>query len=133
MRRGARVLALLALAGAAAMAQSITITTASPLPNAVDGFAYSQTFAATANPPPGSPVWSITAGAPPPPLQLSSSGILSGTPDPTDAGTYTFTVQVNYAPGNPVNNSKQFSITVVQPSIKITSTSPLPNGFDGQQ
>ena len=65
---------------------AITITTTS-LPSATVGVAYSQTLAATGGKPPYA--WSITSGALPGGLSLSSStGVISGTP--TGAGSFTF-------------------------------------------
>jgi hypothetical protein len=72
------------------------ITDTSPLPNANQGSAYSYNFATSSHlcqPFPGpNPIWSITAGALPTGLLLSSLGNLAGTP--TVSGTFNFTVQI---------------------------------------
>ncbi|MDR2513115.1 MAG: leucine-rich repeat domain-containing protein, partial [Puniceicoccales bacterium] len=68
------------------------------------GAAYSQTLAATGT----VPTWSITDGALPVGLSLSSAGMISGVP--TVTGTFTFTVKAS----NGINpdDTKQLSITV---------------------
>jgi hypothetical protein len=68
---------------------ALTITTAS-LPAASLNTAYSQQLNATGGVP--TYTWSISAGALPTGLTLSTSGLISGTP--TVAGTYNFTVKV---------------------------------------
>ena len=68
----------------------LTITTGSPLPNASVGSPYSQTLTATGGFPPYT--WSLVTGSLPPGLNLSSAGVLSGTP--TQTGTVTFSVFV---------------------------------------
>lgn len=70
-----------------------TITTASPLPNATPGTAYSVVFQATGGTP--TYTWSVEPGAGPlpPGLQLiEKTGALQGTP--TAAGDYTFAIRV---------------------------------------
>jgi hypothetical protein len=67
----------------------IFISTSS-LPGATVGSPYSATL--TAGGGNGPYMWSITSGALPPGLSLSSSGVISGTP--TTTGTYNFTIQV---------------------------------------
>ena len=81
-----------------------SITTASSLPSASLGAAYSQTFAATGGSPPYS--WSVTSGALPAGLSLSSGGAITGTP--TAAGTFNFTVQVLDSAG--AFSTAQFSL-----------------------
>jgi len=68
----------------------LTVTTASPLPLATTGAAYSQSFAASGGQPPYT--WSIASGSLPNGLTLSSAGALSGTP--LNAGIYNFTLEV---------------------------------------
>jgi len=65
------------------------ITTASPLPDATEGAAYSEQLVSVGV---TNPVWSVTAGALPAGLTLSAGGLLSGTP--TTAGGYAFTITV---------------------------------------
>ncbi len=98
------------------------IATAS-LPNGLVNSPYSATLAAT--PPVAAPVaWTISAGALPPGLSLTSSdGSITGTP--TAAGTFNFTVTLTDSNSPPLSTSKPLSITI-QPVLTITSDSPLP-------
>jgi len=99
-----------------------TITTPSPLPGGTVGASYNQSLAATGGTPPYT--WSETGGTRPPGLNLSTAGVISGTP--TTAGTYTFTVQVRDSQGR--TDSRQFSITIAQASLPgITGASISPN------
>ena len=103
----------------------LTITTGSPLPNASVGSPYSQTLTATGGFPPYT--WSLVTGSLPPGLNLSSAGVLSGTP--TQTGTVTFSVFV----GDPQENSdsKSFTLTVGPPSPLTITTSSLTAGLVG--
>ena len=67
----------------------------------------------------GAPNYAITAGALPPGLTLSSSGVISGTP--TATGTFNHTITVNDNSGCSASNP--YSITVVCPSNPITFNS----------
>ncbi len=102
---------------------AFTITTASPLPNATAGTAYSQNLAATG----GTPTYTWTAASLPSWLSLSSAGVLSGTP--TQSGTFPFTVTVTDSAK--ATASKPFSLTVNPAVLSITTASPLPNGTMG--
>ena len=62
---------------------AFTITTPSPLPSAIAGVTYSQTFAATGAPAPYA--WAVTSGTLPPGLGMSAAGVLNGIP--TTPGT----------------------------------------------
>jgi hypothetical protein len=100
-----------------------TITTAS-LPGGTVGTAYSQTLATEGDAP---ITWDIDTGSLPGGLNLSTAGVISGTP--TTANTFNFTVKAANAAGN---DTKQFSITIAPapaPTITITS---LPGGTVGQ-
>jgi hypothetical protein len=68
---------------------SFTISTTS-VPNGNVGAAYSSTLAATGGTSPYT--WSVSSGALPPGLTLSTTGAISGTP--TTSGSYSFAVQV---------------------------------------
>ena len=85
-----------------------TITTSTTLPGGTAGVAYSQSLTATGGSPPYT--WSVTGGALPPGLTLSSAGALSGTP--TTVGPYTFTAQVTDSAGAAVTAT--FSLVVTQ-------------------
>jgi Putative Ig domain len=63
------------------------IDTASPLPSGTVGTAYSQTIAVSGGTSPHS--WSVTSGALPAGLTLSTEGILSGTPTTVDNSSFT--------------------------------------------
>ena len=67
--------------------------------------------------------WSVSAGALPGGLTLSTVGLLSGTP--TAAGTFSFTAKITDAAAQVVTASMQ--ITVTQTGLTITTTA-LPNG-----
>ena len=112
-----------------APATPLSITTASPLPDASVGTAYSQTFAATGGMPPYTN-WAITAGSIPSWATLNAtSGILTGTPPNTIGSPFSFTVQVTDSAS--VTSTKIFSLSVTAPALVITTTSPLPNANVG--
>ena len=97
------------------VAAALTITTAT-LPNGTVGTAYSQTLAAANGS--GTLTWSISTGALPGGITLSSAGTLSGTP--TAPGTFNFTVGVT---GGGQTATQSFTITVgvpTGPSVTIT-------------
>ena len=100
-----------------------TVTTTS-LPDGTVGQAYNQTLTAAGDTP---ITWSIDTGSLPGGLNLSTAGVISGTP--TTANTFNFTVKAANAAGN---DTKQFSITIapapVAPAITTTS---LPEGTVG--
>ncbi|WP_205910685.1 Ig domain-containing protein [Rhizobium sp. P44RR-XXIV] len=100
---------------------TISFTTASPLTGGTVGAGYSQTLLASGGAAPYS--YSITSGALPAGLTLSSSGTLSGTP--TAGGIFNFTVKAadsSTGTGAPFNASKAFSLTIASPTIAITPT-----------
>ena len=102
------------------------ITTTSPLPTAVSGTPYSLQFASTGGLPPY--IYSLQSGTLPTGLTLSSAGLLSGTT--TQLGTFNFTVLV--ADAADASSSKNFVLNVNATGPAITTTSPLPNGTEGQ-
>ena len=102
------------------VAAALTITTAA-LPNATVGTPYSQTLTASGS---GTFAWSVSTGALPAGITLSSAGSLSGTP--TAPGTFTFTVSVT---GGGQTATQSFTITVTA-ALTIT-TATLPNGTVG--
>src|SRR5271157_5666469 len=99
----------------------LTITTNS-LPAATIGTAYSQTLQATGGVPSYS--WSITAGSLPAGLNLSSAGVISGTPTGTLTGAINFTVTVTDSQ-TPTAASKSASLSIVvsEPPLSVTTTS----------
>ena len=86
---------------------SITVTTTS-LPSGTVGSGYSQQLTLTASGGMSPYTWSVSAGALPAGLGLSTTGVISGTP--TTAGTASFTVQV--VDVNAVSDTQDLSITV---------------------
>lgn len=90
-----------------------SITTASPLPNAELGQAYSQSLAVSPVPDALSDVWTITDGSLPEGLELTPDGLIEGTPTGSPNTGYQFTVQVDYESGGDVLScSKVFELTV---------------------
>ena len=80
------------------------IITTSSLPSGAVGTAYSQTLTATGSTP---ITWSIETGTLPDGLDLSTAGVISGTPSTT--GTSSFTVKATNATGN---GTKTLSISI---------------------
>ena len=86
------------------------------LPGGTPQLAYSTTLAATGGTGPYS--WSVTKGSLPAGLNISSSGVISGTP--TQAGTSAFTVQATDSSSPAATASANLSITV-------TAAAPSPS------
>ena len=104
--------------------QPLEITTASSLPPAKLDTAYSTTLAASGGTTPYA--WTVSAGALPGGLTLSSAGQISGTP--TTAGTFSFTAKVTDAAAQTATVPLQITIA---PAPLIITTSTLPNGRIG--
>ena len=98
------------------------ITTAS-LPNGKQGDAYNQALSASGG---GTQTWSIASGNLPTGMNITSAGVISGTP--TVVQTATFTVQVNNTAGV---GTKEMSITV-ESSAPVVTTASINNGTYGQ-
>jgi hypothetical protein len=102
----------------------LTITT-KRLPDGMVGTAYSQTLTADGGITPFT--WTLTAGALPAGLTLSSAGVISGTP--TTAGKATFAVTVTDSSTPTAQTASQpFHITITGLTI---TTKWLPNGIVG--
>jgi hypothetical protein len=102
---------------------NITTTT---LPGGTVGQPYSQPVVATGGI--GALTWSISAGTLPQGLNINPiNGVISGTP--TNAETANFTVRV--ADTLSQSDTQDLSI-IVSDVLTITTTSPLPNGKEGQ-
>jgi phospholipase C len=97
------------------------ITTTS-LPVATDNTAYSTTLSATGGTAPYS--WTVSSGALPSGLTLSSAGVISGTP--TTAGSFTFTAKATDSSSPP----KAFSDTYTMQVNLAVSPSTLPTAID---
>jgi len=113
-------------------APPLSITTASPLPNATVNSAYNQSFAATGGVPPYNN-WIVTTPATFPAWATlnPSTGALTGTPPDTVGSPFTFTVQVSDSNVPATSTTKQFTLTVTPPPLSITTASPLPNATVG--
>ncbi|MBI3765430.1 MAG: putative Ig domain-containing protein [Ignavibacteriales bacterium] len=94
------------------------------LPNGTVGASYNQTVSATGGT--ASYSFSVSSGALPVGLTLSSGGVLSGIP--TTVGAYSFTITATDAQGCTGNRS--YSVTIDCPTITI-SPSSLPDGVAG--
>jgi subtilisin-like proprotein convertase family protein len=106
----------------------------STLPNATAGVLYSAPSGLALSGVGGFPTYSnfqITAGALPAGMNLSSGGVISGTP--TDVGTFNFTVQVqdsSTGPNQPYTGSQNFTL-VVNPPVIVLTAPPLPGATAG--
>ncbi|WP_425604150.1 putative Ig domain-containing protein [Stenotrophomonas pavanii] len=101
-------------------APAITLTPAT-LPAAAGSTPYSQTLTASGGN--GGYTFSLTAGALPPGIALSSGGVISGTP--TTVGSYTFTVRATDGFG--FTGSQAYTVAVNAPAIVFIQTT-LPGG-----
>ena len=102
----------------------VTITTASPLTSGTVGVPYSQTLQASGGD--GTYTWSLTGGALPAGLSLSSGGVIAGTP--TAVETASFTVQAASV-GGTVTATKTFALTIGYPSVfGSIAFDPAPSG-----
>ena len=97
----------------------LVITTASQVPSATQGVAYSYQLEATGGVAPYT--WSITSGALAAGLMLSPSGLISGTPNYSSVdvpnsfpGTYDFTVMAKDSSASPQTASQPLGVTLVQ-------------------
>jgi len=102
---------------------NLTINTTSPLPIGVVGVAYSQNLTATGGTPPY--MWSLTSGALPTGLTLSSAGSITGTP--SVFGTSTFTIR---ATDSALAAATQAYSLTIRSGLTISTTS-LPSGTVG--
>ncbi|MDZ7639654.1 MAG: Ig domain-containing protein [Bryobacterales bacterium] len=104
----------------------LSITTASPLPNAGIGEPYSTTITATGGLPPYA--FAVSAGTLPPGMTLNpQSGAIVGTA--TQAGNFTFTVRVSSSAGEE-SVTREFQIQVLS-TVRLITQSPLPDGLVG--
>ena len=87
------------------------------VPKGYVGVNYSYPLVASGGLPPLT--WSVSAGATPPGMALSSTGVLSGVPQLL--GTTTFTVTVNDSSLVPLTSSRQFSLQVVPLTLVFAS------------
>jgi hypothetical protein len=115
------------------VARAYTLTIAAPtivvtpatLPAAAAASAYSETLAASGGVAPYA--FSVTAGALPGGLTLSTAGVLAGTP--TASGSFNFTVRA--ADANAQTGALAYTLTVGAPVLSL-SPATLPNGTGSQ-
>lgn len=100
--------------------QPLTLTTG-PLSNTIVNTPISVQFAGSGGVP---PYTFVEFGALPPGVDISRTGLLSGTP--TKAGTYPFQLFINDTAGASAN--KNYTLNVALPGLLITPPSPLPSG-----
>lgn len=100
---------------------ALSISTTSPLPTGEIGVPYSQTLAAAGGTPPYT--WTLTAGALPQGLTLSTSGLLAGTPGA--AGTFSLKVQVTDS--NQLTATSTLALTIVG-AVTISTPATLNGG-----
>lgn len=105
-----------------AAAPAIVFSTTSLAAGTV-GTSYSASVAATGGV--GTLTYSVTGGALPIGLTLSSAGVISG--KPTTAGASSFTVTASDAYGDSASTTSPLSITINNPALSVTTTS-LPAG-----
>ena len=91
------------------------------LPSGRQNVVYSQTLTASGGTAPYN--WTVTTGALPAGLTLSSAGVLSGTP--TVNGSFTFTASATDSQG--YAGSRAYTLVIAVPTIAVTPTS-LPSG-----
>jgi hypothetical protein len=105
----------------------LTITTTS-LPSGTVGTAYSQTLKASGGQ--GAIAWLVTSGAPPAGLQLSSAGVISGTP--TAVGSSSFTVQAKDSVGTTATQNLSIAIELpaTPPTVTLTGLPATSNPGD---
>jgi hypothetical protein len=101
----------------------LVISTAT-LPGGLVGSPYTSTLALSGGLAPFT--WSLDTGAFPGGLNISSAGVISGTP--TAPGTFTF--QIKLVDGALVTTTRQLSIAVLQP-LAIATATPLTAGKSG--
>jgi len=106
-------------------AATLQISTAS-LPNGQIGQAYRAPLNASGGTPPY--VWSVSSGALPAGLTLSSAGVISGTP--TVSGSSSFTIQVKDSSVPAAESARSFMLTMQPVPLAIT-TSALPAVTEG--
>lgn len=105
-----------------AMGPGEPVISTATLPDAYVGEAYSQTLKATPGTAGNALTWSIDSGSLPAGLNLSSDGVLSGTPTETALGDYTFTVKVTETPaeGETLTATQELTLKVTQ-KLEITN------------
>jgi hypothetical protein len=107
------------------LCSGVAITTTSLPAGQVNVYYYQFLQASSCNP---AFTWSLVSGSPPPGLTGASSGEIYGTP--TNAGTFTFTVQVTDGNGDSTNQTLSIYIAPSSSPLQV-ATSYLPNATNG--
>lgn len=102
----------------------LIITTNSPLPSGMVTQSYTVTLTSTGGT--GTKTWDMSSGSLPTGLNLSSSGVISGTPTTTGTSSPTFRVRDAGSPQD--TTTKSLSITINLPSAPNITTTSLPAG-----
>jgi hypothetical protein len=101
---------------------NVSITTSSPLPDAVAGSPYARSLSASGGVPPY--VWTLAAGSLPPGLALDPAApAIAGTP--TANGAFAFTLQVTDASGG--SAAQDYTLAVSLPPVPSVSMDGLPD------
>jgi len=95
---------------------ALSISTASPLPNAIVDSFYGKALEAVGGTWPRS--WNVVSGSLPPGLTFDTAGAISGIP--TTTGTYSFTLQVTDSSAPVQTASEAFNLTVIQNQGSVT-------------
>ena len=104
------------------MTSNLTITTASPLPDATVGSPYTRSLSATGGVAPY--VWTVKSGSLPPGLALDpASNAIAGTP--TANGNFAFTLQVADTSGG--SATRDYVLAVSLPPLPSVSMDGLPD------
>jgi large repetitive protein len=111
-----------------AVTSNLTITTASPLPDATVGLAYTRSLSATGGLPPY--VWTIKSGSLPPGLALDpATNAITGTPSAN--GAFAFTSQVSDASGGSATRDYSLAVSLPPlPSVSMDGLSDPANAAD---
>ena len=109
-----------------AAAPTVVVAPTSLPGGATVGSAYSTTITASGAVSPYT--FTISAGALPAGMTLSTAGVLSGTP--TAGGTFNFTVEATDSSGTPQSGTRAYALTVAAPTITLPATA-LGNGTVG--
>jgi Putative Ig domain len=102
----------------------LIITTNSPLPSGMVTQSYTVTLTSTGGT--GTKTWDMSSGSLPAGLNLSSSGVIAGTPTTTGTSSPTFRVRDSGSPQD--TTTKPLSITINLPSAPNITTTSLPAG-----
>jgi hypothetical protein len=107
-------------------AESLSVTTGSPLPDGKAGEAYHESLAGSGGKRPYT--WALASGVLPTGITLAEDGTLSGAP--TEEGEFSFTVRASDSQAVPEEATKDLLLRVDPARLEIIATS-LPEGVEG--